>query len=372
MASLADLFASSQAPNVNQLRVQPVAYQRGGSKLGKAVGTVGDILAAIGGRSPVYESTMQGRENAYNQSMEKQQFQNVFRNFVENPNDPMVQANLAEVNPDAFLKVAPQNKVVGDSVVRMGAFGTPEVTLAGAGAGGSQPREVVIAKMLADPNTSPEVKARLEGMTAPPAPKPVYRATPGGGTAVIAPDGRVQEIIPGRAPAPRGAPQRQYKASDFQIIKTAEGQMRVNKITGEMFPVGSAPTSDSSALVSEARQLLPVATSGGLPAAAATAQSFVGIGTKAMEADERLNVIGARLVATVPRFEGPQSDKDTALYRQAAADVANPAKPRNVRLAALKTLEGLQQRAVARRPGAAPAQGGGKTIRFDAQGRRIP
>ena len=358
MATLADLFASTQAPNVNQLRVQPVAYQRGGSRLGKAVGTVGDILAAIGGRNPVYESTMQGRENAYNQSMKEQQFQNVFRNFVENPEDNTMFAEAAALAPDTALKF---RNTLAPVQPRQG----------------SLPREVVIANMLADPSISPEVKARLEGMTAPPAPKPVYRATPGGGTAVIAPDGRVQEIIPGRAPAPRaaasgGTPQRQFKASDFQIVKTAEGQMRVNKITGEMFPVGSAPASDSADLVSEARQLLPVATSGGLPAAAATAQGFVGIGTKAMEADERLNVIGARLVATVPRFEGPQSDKDTALYRQAAADVANPAKPRNVRLAALKTLEGLQQRAVARRPGAAPAQGGGKTIRFDAQGRRIP
>jgi hypothetical protein len=40
----------------------------------------------------------------------------------------------------------------------------------------------------------------------------------------------------------------------------------------------------------------------------------------------------------VPRFEGPQSDKDTASYKQAAGELANSALPVATRKAAAKTI----------------------------------
>jgi hypothetical protein len=43
-------------------------------------------------------------------------------------------------------------------------------------------------------------------------------------------------------------------------------------------------------------------------------------------------------------MEGPQSDADRLLYQQSAADVANPNKPYQTRMAALETVIGLNEK----------------------------
>lgn len=58
----------------------------------------------------------------------------------------------------------------------------------------------------------------------------------------------------------------------------------------------------------------------------------------AAEADQ-LKVLGARLVGKVPRMEGPQSDKDVLLYKQAAGDAGNDKLPRERRLAAVRRMK---------------------------------
>lgn len=56
----------------------------------------------------------------------------------------------------------------------------------------------------------------------------------------------------------------------------------------------------------------------------------------------RLKVIQTGLMLNMPRMEGPQSDADVALYRQAAASVGDPTVPRETRKAALETIRYLQ------------------------------
>jgi hypothetical protein len=68
------------------------------------------------------------------------------------------------------------------------------------------------------------------------------------------------------------------------------------------------------------------------------AREFFGGGGKTSEADAILTIYGTKLTQQVPRFEGPQSDKDTALYTAAGGDVGNPNKPIQTRLAAVKTM----------------------------------
>ena len=60
----------------------------------------------------------------------------------------------------------------------------------------------------------------------------------------------------------------------------------------------------------------------------------------AAEADS-LKTVAARLVSRIPRFEGPQSDKDVKLYQQAAGDAGNEKLPRGRRLAAIKTMRAI-------------------------------
>lgn len=55
----------------------------------------------------------------------------------------------------------------------------------------------------------------------------------------------------------------------------------------------------------------------------------------------RLKVVGGNLTSLVPRFEGPQSDRDTQAYREMAGQIGDDTIPVPQRLAALKQVETL-------------------------------
>jgi hypothetical protein len=109
-------------------------------------------------------------------------------------------------------------------------------------------------------------------------------------------------------------------------------------------------------LVQEARALLPQATSGGLASDLKGVQEYFGSTTDSSGIDSSLSVLGAKLTSNVPRYEGPQSDKDTAEYKVAAGEVANSRKPAAARMAALDTIEKLNNKYLMKEY--APAAGG--------------
>ena len=71
---------------------------------------------------------------------------------------------------------------------------------------------------------------------------------------------------------------------------------------------------------------------------------FFGIGGPSSKADATLTILGTKLTSKVPRFEGPQSDKDTALYQAAAGDLGNANKPIATRLAAIQEMINLNKK----------------------------
>jgi hypothetical protein len=93
-----------------------------------------------------------------------------------------------------------------------------------------------------------------------------------------------------------------------------------------------------------AQELLPSATSGAISNLATMATDAAGIPTNKSAADGQLKVISAQLVSNVPRMEGPQSDADVKLYRQAAADVANGNIPYQTRIKSLNTIIELNKK----------------------------
>jgi len=150
-------------------------------------------------------------------------------------------------------------------------------------------------------------------------------------------------------------------------------------------PVGSADSAKEregaaqrygqiGAGIAQARKLLATATSSGLGAVRDTALNVAGQSTPAADAAAELETIAGWMTSNVPRMQGPQSDKDTLLYRQMAAQVGDRTKPTSQRLAALNALEELQKRyaevngvtVVAAPPGAP------KRTRYDAQGNPLP
>jgi hypothetical protein len=68
-----------------------------------------------------------------------------------------------------------------------------------------------------------------------------------------------------------------------------------------------------------------------------------GVSTPGEIATARLKPIADMVLKMVPRFEGPQSDKDTASYKAAAGDLANPDLPVQTRQAAAKEIARLMR-----------------------------
>jgi hypothetical protein len=94
-------------------------------------------------------------------------------------------------------------------------------------------------------------------------------------------------------------------------------------------------------LLDQAEALLPKSTSGGAEALVSDIAAYFGHTTEGRAKIAALAPIAAKLVGYVPRFEGPQSDRDVQLYRDAAGDLANPNKPVGERIAALQQMRAL-------------------------------
>jgi hypothetical protein len=70
----------------------------------------------------------------------------------------------------------------------------------------------------------------------------------------------------------------------------------------------------------------------------------VGVVTPGAQAIAQLKPYEAMLVSAMPRMEGPQSDRDVQLYREAAGQVADPTIPVEMRRAALSSLRALNSK----------------------------
>jgi len=140
------------------------------------------------------------------------------------------------------------------------------------------------------------------------------------------------ELKPGERPNVRGDQAKETEKG--KIIGQTEGAIDKKSI--------QAPQINE--YLNEAEKLLPNATSGGLASTGKAVAGYFGHATAGSEADSQLNIIASALTMGVPRMEGPQSDKDTVLYKQAAGDLANSSLPIKTRQAALKQLRALNDK----------------------------
>lgn len=65
---------------------------------------------------------------------------------------------------------------------------------------------------------------------------------------------------------------------------------------------------------------------------------------KGAEAIAQLKILQAALMTNMPRMEGPQSDRDVQLYRDASGQIGDPTVPRAIKRVAIKTIRELQQK----------------------------
>lgn len=76
--------------------------------------------------------------------------------------------------------------------------------------------------------------------------------------------------------------------------------------------------------------------------------SAFGVAPTGAQAIAQLQVLQANLMTSMPRMEGPQSDKDVELYQKAAGQIGDPNIPSSIKKAAVKTIRSLQQKYVDR------------------------
>ena len=116
-----------------------------------------------------------------------------------------------------------------------------------------------------------------------------------------------------------------------------------------------------------ATPLVHVAT--GSMAAADKAANLFGYTFDGDSAISSLKILEAKIVLSMPRMEGPQSDRDAMLYREAAGQLGNPTITREKKLAAIRTIRALNAKYT--KPAAAPAPAAGGRLKFDRNGNPV-
>lgn len=121
--------------------------------------------------------------------------------------------------------------------------------------------------------------------------------------------------------------------------------------TGPVTPVvASGPgkreqqSQNAIGIIDAAEKLIDKSTSSYIGAGIDLGARAFGASTPGAQAAAQLKALEGALVMAQPRMEGPQSDKDTALYRQMAAQIGDPTIPADTKKAALATVRELHQR----------------------------
>lgn len=110
----------------------------------------------------------------------------------------------------------------------------------------------------------------------------------------------------------------------------ARGKGKASDITNQR------AADENYALIKPVADLIKQSTGSGIGSRVDDLARFFGVGTNGAQAIAQLNTMSYPFKYMIPRFEGPQSDRDTNLYVEAAGDFANPKKTQAERLAALQ------------------------------------
>ncbi|MDM0057350.1 hypothetical protein [Variovorax fucosicus] len=160
------------------------------------------------------------------------------------------------------------------------------------------------------------------------------------------------------------------KASNYQIVQDAEGNAsRVNKLTGEVIPLGGIGRETASLTadrtkqgenkanagkaledLNEAEKLLKSATGSKAGSLRDTIAAAAGYSTDGAKSAAALEAVANNIVANIPRMAGQVSDADLAFLKKQGGDLANKELPTETRLAALKQVRRVMGRAANAQP----------------------
>lgn len=161
-----------------------------------------------------------------------------------------------------------------------------------------------------------------------------------------------------RVAADARAAQSATKANEPAWTNDLERGIQIDPRTGQSRPItsGGAPIGAKGAtkqaeqsktaltIINEAEKLVEKSTGSYLGAAVDQGARVFGGSTEGADASAQLQALEGALMLNQPRMEGPQSDKDTALYKQMAAKIGDPTVPNGQKKAALAVVKRLHQK----------------------------
>ena len=141
-----------------------------------------------------------------------------------------------------------------------------------------------------------------------------------------------------------------FKEPGFENESPADFEARRTSAAAANKPIIEAEANKQYAaqnvypIVKDINAALKTATGSGIGAKVDDIAAFFGHSTDGAKAIAQLEVLGDTLLKAVPRFSGPQSDKDVASYMAAAGKLADAKTPVATRAAAFKTIVDLNKK----------------------------
>lgn len=203
----------------------------------------------------------------------------------------------------------------------------------------------------------------------PPAARPVGQPVPAPGAAPVQAAPRIG-MAPARAAQPTvafapnavGPTGQAVQTNQANVVQTAAGPVQLSGRERQKLAIASLEAQQKKEqgmsglgdAITEARNILtgtdpltgtagqkPLPTASGAGSLVDYLGNIGGVAPRGQNEAKRLEVVAAILTSKVPRMEGPQSDRDVELYKQAAGNAGNSGLPISTRLAALDTMQKL-------------------------------
>lgn len=171
----------------------------------------------------------------------------------------------------------------------------------------------------------------------------------------IAEGQRSQQI--GISAAQLGKPQLVQTGAGFEWVRP--GQMPQGLPKGVEGKGNSSP-SDTLKVIESARLKIDDATGSYAGYGIDQVNRVFGRSTEGADATAALKVLESKLVQTMPKMSGPQSDRDVQLYRDAAGVIGDPTVPKSQKLAAMDALQEITERYKGSPAPKAPASAAGQ------------
>jgi hypothetical protein len=164
----------------------------------------------------------------------------------------------------------------------------------------------------------------------------------------VEPGGPPQANVP-KTVSPDAQPDLKGRQAESAALGTGRGEAQV---AAEKKATDATRTID---ILKDIDSLIDRSTGSALGAIRDAGGSIVGHSTEGAQAIAELRVVQAALMTSMPRMEGPQSDRDVQLYQQAAGQIGDPTVPAATRKAAVKMIRALQEKYKTPSGGAASA-----------------